>query len=190
MSRASTRRRAAYGAATLAAFAVAGCGGEAAPSPTTPVPVSASSDAPSLTAEETEAQAAALQAYDSFREAHVVASADTEADDTELVKYTADPLTSELRYDLLVKSQQGIVTTGEPTWKATVTAVNVGERPFSVKIEDCFDATNWKTVFESSGEEAAVPGQAKKYLVEAEVIQYDDGRWLVRSAKADRERPC
>lgn len=79
---------------------------------------------------------------------------------------------------------------GRPTWNAKVTAVNVTTRPFTAHIEDCFDSTSWNTVYKDTKKSAAVKGQAKMYLVTAGVTMYDDGRWLVRQAKAHRERSC
>lgn len=179
-------------AALVIAVAVAGCGGDdpAGAPQTAPTSASPAAASPTVDAESAEARTRALEVYDKFREAHVAASAAADPQGGDLPKYVADPLLTQLRNDLYIRAQQGIVTTGKPVWKATVTTVNVTTRPFTVEMEDCFDATGWKTVFKSSSKEAAVPNQAKKYLVQVKVVQYDDGRWLVNTAKAERERPC
>jgi hypothetical protein len=190
----NSRRSAVAVLATLAvlAFVVAGCGGDDPAGTPGTAPASASPAAPSPTvdAESAEARTRALEVYGKFREAHVAASAAADPQGGDLAKYVADPLLTQLRNDLYIRAQQGIVTTGRPVWNPTVTTVNVSARPFTVELEDCFDATAWKTVFKSSSKDAAVPNQAKKYLVQAKVVQYDDGRWLVNTAKAERERPC
>jgi hypothetical protein len=152
--------------------------------------VSTPSPTPSTSAEETQARGSVLAAYNGFREAHVAASNAGDVKGGDLAKYVADPLLAELKVELYQRSVQGLVTTGRPTWNARVTKVNVSSRPFTVEIEDCFDTTNWKTVDKKTGKDAAVPGQAKKYVVTAEAALYDDGRWLIYKGRAVRERPC
>jgi hypothetical protein len=158
--------------------------------PTGSAPPSAPPVSPSTSAEEAEARTKAVEAYDKLRKAQVAASATADVKGGDLAKYAADPLLSEIRNDLYLKQQQGLVTKGKPQWSVKVTDVNVVTRPFTVALEDCFDGTDWRTVFKNTGKSAAVPGQAKKYTVRAEAVQYDDGRWLINTAKADRDRPC
>ncbi len=159
------------------------------PAQPTPAATETSRPSPSPTPEQ-EAADKALAAYNNYREAQVAAFATAEPTGGDLSKYVADPLLGELQYDLRQKRDQGLIVTGRPVWKPRVTKVNVTSRPFTVQIEDCFDATNWNTVYKATGKSAAVPGQNKKYVVTAEAALYDDGRWLIRSAKAERERPC
>ncbi|MFD6757371.1 hypothetical protein [Micromonospora gifhornensis] len=178
-------------AVTLMAAWLSGCGSDPGPgAATTPPPSTASSAAlPADTAEQ-EARASALAAYDNYRKAYVAAAASGDTDGKELAKYTADPLLRQLKYELLQKRDQGLTTKGQPSWSAEVTKVNVESRPFTATIEDCFDGTNWQTVYKSNGKPAGVPGQAKRYVVIAEAALYGDGRWLIRQSTAQRERPC
>ena len=176
--------------ATLVLLGMTSCTGEKPTTPTASPAPSAPPASPSANPEEVEARTKAIEAYDNLRKAQVTASAKADTTGGDLDKYAAGALLSELKYDLVLKEQQGLVTKGEPTWKVEVTEVNVAKRPFSATLEDCFDATDWKTVFKDTGKSAAVPGQNKKYLVRAQAVQYDDGRWLISSAKADRDRPC
>lgn len=185
------RRAAAAVLVVLAAATAAGCdrdgGGGKPPVNSTSATASVS---PSVNAEEAAARTAALAAYNGYREAFIKASATADTNSAELAKYVADPLLTELRLDLQIKRDQGLVTTGRPVWNATVSAANVSVRPFTVQIDDCFDATNWPTVHKANGQPAGVPGQNKKYRVIAEATLYDDGRWLINSSRAERERPC
>jgi hypothetical protein len=182
---------AALGTLTLLAPLTACSKEPAGPSaPASSAPSSAPPASPSANAEEAEAQTKAVEAYINLRKAQVAASAKADTSGGDLPKYAADPLLSELRYDLQIKKEQGLVTKGAPKWSVQVTKVNVASRPFAVELEDCFDSTDWQIVFKDTGKSAAVPGQATKYLVRAEATQYDDGRWLIKSAKADRDRPC
>ena len=177
--------------ATVTLLSAASCSRDTAP-PAGPATSTApsSSPSPSTNAEESEARTKAVEAYNNMRKAHVAASATADVKGGDIAKYAGDPLLSELRYDLVLKSQQGLVTKGTPKWDVKVTKANVASRPFSAELEDCFDGTDWPTVFKDSGKSAAVPGQSKKYLVRAKAVQFDDGRWLITEAKADRDRPC
>ncbi|MFI7026307.1 hypothetical protein ACIBMZ_26690 [Micromonospora sp. NPDC049900] len=179
-------------AAAVTAALLAGCSADPGTDPgTTPSPTSApSTTAPQADTAEQEARTSALAAYDNYRKAYVTAAAAEDLDGDELAKYTADPLLRQLRYELIQKHDQGLTTKGQPVWNAQVTEVNVDSRPFTATIEDCFDGTNWQTVYKSNGKPAGVPGQAKRYIVTAEAALYDDGRWLIRESSAQRERPC
>ncbi len=178
--------------ATLTLLCATSCSAEPAgqPGPAGSTPPSTSPIPPRATPDEVAPRTTAGAAYNTRRTAQVAASAKADTTGSDLAKYAAGALLSELKYDLVLKKQQGLVTKGEPTWNVEVTKVNVAKRPFSATLEDCFDATEWKTVFKDTGKSAAVPGQNKKYLVRAQAVQYDDGRWLISSAKADRDRPC
>ncbi|GIJ12230.1 hypothetical protein Van01_54440 [Micromonospora andamanensis] len=179
-------------AVAVTAALLAGCSEEPGTEPgTAPSPTSApSTAAPQADTAEQEARASALAAYDNYRKAYVAAAAADDPDGDELAKYTADPLLRQLKYELIQKRDQGLTTKGQPSWNAQVIKVNVDSRPFTATIEDCFDGTNWQTVYKSNGKPAGVPGQAKRYIVTAEAALYDDGRWLIRESTAQRERPC
>src|SRR4051812_12023648 len=179
---------AALGTLTLLAPLTACSKEPAGPSaPASSAPSSAPPASPSANAEEAEAQTKAVEAYNNLRKAQVAASATADVKGGDIAKYAGQPLLSELKYDLILKQEQGLVTKGTPKWDVKVTKVNVASRPFTVALEDCFDGTDWQTVYRDSGKSAAVPGQAKKYLVRAEAVQFDDGRWLITESKADRD---
>ncbi|WP_328384212.1 hypothetical protein OHQ88_33935 (plasmid) [Micromonospora zamorensis] len=145
---------------------------------------------PGEPAETAAARTAALAAYNGYREAHIVASAKGDAAGRDLAHYAAGQLLSETRYALTVLRDQNLITVGRPNWDAKVKAVNATARPFSAQIEDCFDGTNWNTIHKDTKKSAAVEGQARRYVVTADVRMYDDGRWLVQHATAHRDRPC
>jgi hypothetical protein len=178
-------------AVTLMAVLLSGCGSDPDPgADATAPPSTASSAAPQADTAEQEARTSALAAYDNYRKAYVAAAASGDVEGKELAKYTGDPLLRQLKYELIQKRDQGLTTKGQPSWSARVTKVNVDSRPFTATIEDCFDGSNWQTVYKSNGKPAGVPGQAKRYVVTAEAALYDDGRWLIRQSTAQRERPC
>lgn len=184
----SSRRRACAAAALLAlatAAAAAGCSsGTATPAsgPASP-PATESSDA-------AKARTAALTAYNKYREAQVAAMATSDVSGGDLRLYTADPLLTQIRVTLQQHREQGLVNTGEPSWSPRVTEVNVASRPHTAQIEDCFDNGTWSVVRKSTGESVSARGQSTRYLVVAKAVQYDDGRWLIQSAQAQRDRQC
>jgi hypothetical protein len=186
-----TRGRA-CGILTLAVllFAAAACDGKEHRATPGPARSSTPSASASTDPETAAARSKAIAAYNGFREAQVAAAATSDPTGGDLAKYTADPLLTQLRSDLELKRDQSLITVGRPTWKAEVTVVNVTTRPFTATVQDCFDGTNWTTVNKTSSKPAGVAGQAKKYIVDATVVQYDDGRWLVTKAQANRERSC
>jgi len=108
----------------------------------------------------------------------------------DLPKYVADPLLTQARFTLNRASEQGIVYKGRPTWKAMITSIDLVGKPVKAVIEECLDTNGWDAVYKATGKSAAAPGQSKRYIVNATAYRYDDGRWLIAEAKADRSRPC
>jgi hypothetical protein len=132
----------------------------------------------------------ALASYDGYWQAYVAAAANPGASTPDLAKYVADPLLTELRAELLQYHDQGIVYKGRPTWTPRVTSVNVSTRPYTASIEDCFDNAQWLPVFAKTGQSAAAPGQATRYVITTTVRLYDTNGWLVVDSLADRGRSC
>ncbi|MET8353783.1 MULTISPECIES: hypothetical protein [unclassified Micromonospora] len=177
--------------AATAVLAVAGAGCSSFTEAPTSTP-SATAAAPSSTedAEAAEARADALAAYNSYREAQLAAMATSDVSGGDLRRYTADPLLTQIRLTLQQHQQQGLINAGTPSWSPQATQVNVSSRPFTVQIEDCFDHGNWRVVRKSTGEAVSAPGQSTRYPVVAKAVLYDDGRWLIQTAQAQRERRC
>lgn len=175
---------------TVAALSVVlvACGGgdadepeRAAPSPTL---------SPTSDGVEAGAAAKALAAYDGFQEAYIAAFADPGGGSGRLAEYAGSQLLAQVRFSLQSHADQGLVIRGRPVWSPTVVEVNLMTRPFSVLIRDCFDQSGLRTVYEATGKSAAAPGQASRYLVDSKAELYDDGRWLMSTSEAHRDRPC
>ena len=148
------------------------------------------SASPSASGPEQQAAQQAMAAYNGFREAYISAAATGEYRTTDLAKYAGDPLLLEARLALQIQSQQGIVNQGRPSWSAHASQVNLGTRPYSVTLEDCFDQTNWQPVYKATGKSAAAGDQAQRYIITSTALLYDDGRWLITESKADRSKSC
>jgi hypothetical protein len=145
---------------------------------------------PTTPSPEEQAAAKALAAYNGFREAYVTASAAADVNNKDLATYSVDPVLAQARYDLYQMNQAGLATTGRPTWSPKVTAVDVTAQPNTVKISDCLDITNWKTVNRATGKSASAPGQAQRFTVAAEAFLDPNGRWVLRVLTSDRNTSC
>ncbi|MEW2386016.1 hypothetical protein AB0873_28540 [Micromonospora sp. NPDC047707] len=176
---------------TGALFAgVAGCADEKpGVTPSTSASAASASPSPTVDAEEAEAGAAALTAYRNYVRSYVAAS--NEGDyNADLDRFVADPALLTVRQDLLIKFQQGLITTGQPTSTPAVRRVDTLQRPFTAEIEDCFDTSRWDVVSKKTKKSVRTEGQATRYVVIAKAELFDDGQWRIREVNAQRERPC
>jgi len=137
-----------------------------------------------------DASAKALEVYNAFREAYATASVTSDAANAELPRYAIDPALAETKLDLFQKNRLGLISSGKPSWSAKVTSVNLTAKPNTVDLTDCLDISNWHTVYKDSGKSADAPGQAQRYVVAAQAVQGNDGRWVIQKATADRKTPC
>jgi hypothetical protein len=154
----------------------------------TPTTTYAAPTAPPSQSAEQQAQTKALAAYNGFRQTLVTAFATADYNNADLATYAVDPALAQAKYDLYQLRQAGLVVTGLPTWHATVSSVDLGAH--LVKIVDCFDDTNWHTINKATGQVVDAPGQAHRYVINAEVKLAPNGHWLVSQTTADRRTPC
>lgn len=176
-----------------AIVAVTGCNGTRPAdevTPSTGAAASSAAPAPTVDSKEQQAREAVLAAYNGYREAYVAAAAAPDPDKTDLPKYVADPLLSQLKFELRRNREDGLVMKGRPRWNPRVTTINVTNRPFNAQVQDCFDNANVDVVDKATGRSVLASGQTTRYVVTAEAVLYDDGRWLIRQATANRERTC
>lgn len=152
-------------------------------SSTPPVP-SASSPTPTSSQE-----FAATEAYDRFWAAKVQSQADpTKPAPKALRTYGIDKALADAQATVLLLRRNGIVMRGEPTHDARITGVSAGARPL-VSITDCLDSSRWLPVVAATGESALAPGQSPRVIVESVATIYD-GRWVIKTSTAYRDRSC
>ncbi|MEV0881370.1 hypothetical protein AB0I85_26455 [Micromonospora echinofusca] len=167
-----------------------GCTGEEPAAESDPTSTAAAaSPSPTANAEDTEAGAAALTAYQNYVRSYVTASNKGDYN-AKLDRFVADPALLTVRQDLLIKFQQGLVTKGEPVSAPAVSKVDTSRRPFTAEVEDCFDTGKWDVISKKTGRSVRIEGQATRYVVIAKAELFDDGRWRVREVNAQRERRC
>jgi hypothetical protein len=77
---------------------------------------------------------------------------------------------------------------GEPVHNTSAVSVTVGAQP-EVAITDCLDSTDWLPVVVATGESALAPGQSPRVVVES-VATVFDGRWVIKTSTAFRDRSC
>ena len=179
-------------AALLGAFLLAGC----AQTPQDPLPTasspgtrpSASSAGPTVSTAPTES-VEALAAYDNFWAAKVESQADpTKQPPKALGRYAIDKALADAQATLLLLRRNGVEMTGKPSHDARVTEIS-GGNPAQVSITDCLDSTRWLPVVAATGESALAPGQSPRVIVESVATVYD-GRWVIKTSTAYRDRPC
>ena len=179
-------------ATLFGALAIAGC----TDAPPTPLPTSsspstrpsASSEAPTVSATPVEA-VEALAAYDRFWEAKVASQADPTKQPTKALRANAiDKALSDAQATVLLLRRNGVEMRGQPVHEASVVSVMAGARP-EVAITDCLDSTNWLPVVVATGESALAPGQSPRVVVES-VATIFDGRWVIKTSTAFRDRSC
>ncbi|MEU3455362.1 hypothetical protein ABZ671_17455 [Micromonospora sp. NPDC006766] len=167
-----------------------GCGDDKpAVTPSSSPSAASASPSPTADAESAEAEAAALTAYQNYVRSYVAASNKGDYN-AKLDRFVANPALLTVRQDLLIKFQQGLVTTGEPVSAPAVSKVDTTRRPFTAEIEDCFDTSGWDVVSKKTGKSARTKGQATRYVVIAQAELFGDGQWRIREVNAQRERSC
>jgi len=184
------RRTAAVAAAgTAAALALSGCGSSA---PAKPAPTASASTSPApspSTDAATAADAQILAAYRGYRQVEVQMFATGTGSATAQAKYSnGNALAQDLKA-LLDYQKAGVIFTGQPKLAPKVTEVDLAAKPPQATITDCFDATNWKPVYKSTGQSALTPGQSLRY-VEVITAQVLDGSWKITNVDLQKDRPC
>ena len=175
-------------------MAASACSGASTPQPDTSSSPSTSSTPtsqsplPSPNATE-QATSAALASYESFWAAQVTSqAAPKHQQDPNLAKYAIDKALANAQATIFLYRKNGIEMRGRPTHSAEVTSVSLADPP-TVSITDCLDSTNWRPVYAATGRSALAPGQSLRVVVESTATIYN-GRWVVRSSVAHRDRSC
>lgn len=179
-------------AALLGAVVLVGC----TEAPRDPLPTSsspgtrpsASSAAPTVSTTPTES-IEALAAYDRFWAAKVASQADPTKQPPKALRANAiDKALSDALATVLLLRRNGVEMRGEPVHETSVVSVTAGARP-EVAITDCLDSTDWLPVVVATGESALAPGQSPRVVVES-VATIFDGRWVIKTSTAYRDRSC
>ena len=179
-------------ASLLGAFVLVGC----TEAPQDPLPTSsspgtrpsASSAAPTVSTTPTES-VEALAAYDRFWAAKVASQADPTKQPPKALRANAiDKALSDALATVLLLRRNGVEMRGEPVHETSVVSVTAGARP-EVAITDCLDSTDWLPVVVATGESALAPGQSPRVVVES-VATIFDGRWVIKTSTAFRDRSC
>ena len=171
----------------LAIAALAACNRDA---PEPPPDFSSSSKPPSAASSGAALETELLRVYSGHVAAVVAASTASDYEHPELAKYIGDPLLGSVKTNIRENQRRGAVRTGTIGSTPRVTKVDLNGKPAQAAVEDCFDTTNYRLVYPGLGNSQAPPANPARYPVAATLWRYDDGRWLVTEAKADRSRSC
>jgi hypothetical protein len=126
-----------------------------------------------------EDRVAVLRAYDGYQASFATALAEGSFESADLKRYVGDPLLSELEMSVDFYRRMGVVHKGQPAWRPTVTELRSTGPDRSATIVDCFDSTAWEPVFRESGESAAAPDQAQRYVITSTATYVQDHGWLI-----------
>ncbi|MEU4302865.1 hypothetical protein [Kitasatospora aureofaciens] len=81
-----------------------------------------------------------------------------------------------------------LVMKGKPGHSSLeVTSVDLASMPPTVKIQDCYDSTNYVKTDKVTGR---ILDSDRRRVVEGGVAQRVDGHWLISEAWSDPKRPC
>jgi len=184
--------RAAVTALTAASLLCACSNGQAEPSVPTNTgsgsaspPSTSSSPSPGVT---DPSLTQALDAYQRYWAAQVSSQArPTRPQDAALAQNARGQALAGAQSTLLLFRQNGVAMTGRPVLHP-VASKTVGQADV-ITISDCVDSSNWKPVYIATGKSALAPGQAARVVLESTVVQAN-GRWLVATSNAQRDRSC
>ena len=109
----------------------------------------------------------------------------------ELDRYAIGTARTDVKANMLRFRQQGIAFRGEPLLApvVTVTRPPTTGAEGEASIVDCVDSSHWAPVFVDTGTSALAAGQALRVVVESTARTYE-GRWVVDTSVAHRDRPC
>ncbi|MEU9744786.1 hypothetical protein [Streptomyces niveus] len=171
----------------VVAGAMAGCGS----SDTKSTPSSPSTTAPASKSPTSDPDQAAkddvLSAYTNMREIQIKMAADGDLHTQDLAKYAKGDASTDLKKSVLRNRSLGIKFTGRPEMSPKVTSVDTKNK--AATLSDCFDATNWKPVYTSSGKAVELAKQRLKYPVTSQATLEGD-TWLITKITADRTKGC
>ncbi|MCZ3389991.1 MAG: hypothetical protein LH645_12970 [Actinomycetia bacterium] len=182
-------------AMALAVMTASACSGaptpETAPSPddsTSPAATSspAGSASPNPTQKATDT---VLANYDKFWAAQVNSqAAPQERPDPGLARHSVDKALADAQATIFLFRKNGIEMRGHPTHDVEVTSLTLSDPP-TASITDCVDSTKWRPVYAATGKSARAPGQSRRVIVESTATIYD-GRWVINTSIAHRDRSC
>ena len=171
----------------LLAVPLAGCAGQAGPTPVSVV--DGGTAMPVDPAEVEKASRLALAAYAGYLEAARKASGVPDPMAPELRKYLADPLLTKVRLGIRELDDKGAIRTGRLTSNPTVAEVDLVSNPKTVLIQDCIDATDYKMVYKK--DKSKVPGPSSgRYVATATASFYPKDGWLIYDGASYPDQPC
>jgi hypothetical protein len=132
---------------------------------------------------------AVLASYDKFWAAQVNSQASPKKQpDPALARYSIDKALADAQATIFLFRKNGIEMRGHPTHEVEVTSLTLSDPP-TASITDCLDSTKWRPVYAATGKSARAPGQSPRVIVESTATVYD-GRWVIRTSIAHRDRSC
>ncbi|WP_406436518.1 hypothetical protein OHB14_62190 [Streptomyces sp. NBC_01613] len=177
----------ALAAITLSAGCSSGDGDKADTSPTP----SSAKPTKTVSADEAQARKDVIAAYRGMTDEQVKAYAKGSLSGSKITDYATGKALRDVKNDVFINMQNGIVSKGEPKVIASESGVqvNLDSTPKKATLRLCFDQNTWTPVDKKTGKSVAPPKQVKRYTINANLENQGD-RWRVTDEKADKERTC
>lgn len=122
-----------------------------------------------------------LTLVEEFREVEMASYADPQPPHLarrELDDYLADPLLSQTLDTLNQMVEAGVVFEGHPRWDLSVSDLRLEETPSTAVVRDCVDATDWRSVFQATGEPVPGDPRPEQYVARMYLKLYGEG-WRI-----------
>jgi hypothetical protein len=158
-----------------------------APHPLSSSAAPTASASPSIPADQAEAAAKALAAYNAYREYQVKAMTSGHYDEKVMKGFIGSPELNIMIHALFVQESDGVTFTGRPTWSPTVASVNLTSTPPIVVLHDCFDVSGFTPHVQ--GKPVTTPSDVKRQDITVQIEQVS-GKWYVFQAKTAAGTKC
>lgn len=190
--RVRNRRAAASALLALAAITLtAGCSsGGGTKADTSPTP-SSTKPTKTVSADEAQARKDVIAAYRGMTDEQVKAYAKGSLSGSKITDYATGKALRDVKNDVFINMQNGIVSKGEPKVIASESGVevNLDSTPKTATLRLCFDQNTWTPIDKKTGKSVAPPKRVKRYTINAN-LENQGARWRVTDEKADKERTC
>lgn len=186
------RRTIALALVAVAAITLAvGCSSDNGSTTATSPTLSSAKRTKTVSVDEAQAHKDVIDAYRGMTHEQVKAYAKGSLSGSKITAYATGKALRDVKNDVFINMQNGIVSKGEPKVIASESgvAVDLGSTPKTATLRLCFDQNTWTPIDKKTGKSVAPPHQVKRYTITAH-LQNQGERWRVTDEKADKERTC
>ncbi|MEV6796408.1 hypothetical protein AB0M87_31455 [Streptomyces sp. NPDC051320] len=126
-----------------------------------------------------QAKTAVLAVYSNYWREVTAAYAQATVSGTDLNTYAVGTARLQAQQETASLKDGGLVMTGRPVSKATVTTMDRKRTVPQATIQDCLDVTNWKMVKRKTRKEMPLPKDRLKRYISVVTAEVWDGKWVI-----------